>query len=290
MQILFTILLSLTVTFNAVSQISGKVFDQKTGNPLYGVVLTSEEGEIVSITDRDGLFALPENGGSFVLRALGYRDTTIGISNGDDTDFWGIGLIPKTYELPEVLISDKHPESKIFGLDKRRLRSFSIFSFGPRVGGSLTIGTMLRNQNSGVISSVSVYFTEVGIRTNYQLLRLRIFEINSEGEPGSDLLRSLVVLRPQETGWYDIDLNEFHVPLPGTDFLVAVEFIQRRYDESDIKSERYGNAFDLGFTKVRRRERSEVGFWLKTNQGLWRNQSWPSVPLIRVEAIIDTRD
>ncbi|TVR85355.1 MAG: hypothetical protein EA411_13065 [Saprospirales bacterium] len=290
MQILLTILLSLTVTFNAIGQISGKVFDQKTGNPLYGVVLTSEESEIVSITDREGLFAIHENEGVFALSALGFRDTTISISKGDDTDFWEIGLIAKTYDLPEVLISDKHPESKIFGLDKRRLRSHSFFKLPPGVGGSVKVGTMFRNQNSGVISSVSVYFTEVGLLTNYQLLRLRIFDINSEGEPGSDLLRSLVVMSPKETGWNDIDLNGFHVPLPATDFLVAVEFIQRRYDESNMKSEIYANAFDLGMTRVRPRDWSEVGFWVKTDSSPWINQSWPSVPLIRVEAKIDSRD
>jgi len=271
--------------------IHGKVFDQKTGNPLYGVVLSSDDGKIVSITDREGLFVLPENERLFAISALGYRDTTIKVKNGDGIDFWEIGLIPMTYELPEVFISEKHHESVIFSLDKRRLRrTFSFFGFLPTVGGSVTIGTMFRNQDSGVISTVSVYFTEVGLLTNYQLMRLRIFEINIEGEPGADLLRSLVVLEPEETGWYDIDLNEFHVPLPGTDFLIAVEFIQRRYDESKLKSEIYENPFVVGFTRVRPRDRSEVGFWWKTDSSLWGNPSLPSVPLIQFEAIVDPGD
>lgn len=290
MQLLFSTLLLLTVIFNAFGQISGKVFDQKTGNPLYGVVLSSDDGKIVYITDREGKFVLPENEGFFDLSALGYRDTTIKINNGNVNHFWEIGLIQKTYELPEVFISEKHPESVIFSLDKRRLRTFSFLGFSPTVSGSVKIGTMFRNQNSGVISTVSVYFTEVGLLTNYQLMRLRIFEINSEGKPGGDLLRSLVVLEPEETGWYDIDLNEFHVHLPGTDFLVAVEFIQRRYDESNTKSEIYANPFEVGFTRVRPRDRSKFSFGYKTNKSLLRNLSWPNVPLIRVEAIIDPRD
>jgi len=270
--------------------IHGKVFDQKTGNPLYGVVLSSDDGKIVSITDREGLFVLPENERLFAISALGYRDTTIKVKNGDGIDFWEIGLIPMTYELPEVFISEQHHESVIFSLDKRRLRTFSFLGFHPTVSGSVKIGTKFRNQNSGVISTVSVYFTEVGLLTNYQLMRLRIFEINSEGKPGADLLRSLVVLGPKETGWYDIDLNEFHVPLPGTDFLIAVEFIQRRYDQSNMKSEIYPNPFVVGFTRVRPRDRSKFSFWYKTNKSLLRNLSWPNVPLIRVEAIIDPRD
>lgn len=138
---------------------------------------------------------------------------------------------------------------------------------------------------------MSVYFTEVGPLTDYQLFRLRIFEINSNSEPGEDLLRYSVVLRPKETGWYEIDLSEFNVPLLGTDFLVAIEYIQRLMDESNIKSEvLYSNPFDLGFTRLRSRERSEALFYFKTNRSEWKSLPWPSLPLIRVEAIFDHND
>jgi len=290
MQFLILTLILLTVTFNAVGQISGKVLDKKTGNSIYGVIFTNEQGEIISLTDRKGAFLISEIEGLFTLSALGYQDTTIKISNADKADFWEIGLIPKTYDLPEVFITDKHRESELFNIEKRRIRTFNFFSLGSTVGGSTKIGTRFKNQSAGTLSSVSVYFSEVGSLTNYQLMRLRIFGINSEGEPEEDLLRSLVVLRPKEAGWYDIHLNEFNVPLLGTDFLIAIEFIQRRYDKSNLKSEINANPFAVGFTRLRPRDRSEPLFYTKTNKGQWRSLTWPSLPLIWAEAIIDDKD
>ncbi len=248
MKLLFPILLLLTITFNAVGQVCGKVFDQKTGDPIYGVIVTNEEGEFVSFSDGEGMILISEIEGLFFLSALGYKDTTIQISNLNNADFWEVGLIPKAYVLPEIFITDQHGEAELFSYKKRRLRTFNFFSLGPTVSGTLKIGTRFENQSSGVISSVSVYFSEVGLLSDYQLLRLRIFELNHKGEPEEDLLRSLVVLSPKDVGWYDIDLNEFYIPLLGTDFLVAIEFIQRRYDKSEMKSEIYSNPFDLGFT------------------------------------------
>lgn len=290
MQFFFPILLLLPLSFNAIGQVTGKVFDQKTGNPIYGVVVTNEEGEFVSFSDREGMFFISEIDGLFILSALGYKNTTIKLSNINDSRFLEIGLIPKAYVLPEIFITDQHGEAELFSYKKRRLRTFNFFSIGPTVSGSLKIGTRFYNQSSGVISSVSVYFTEVGLLTDYQLLRLRIFELNHKGEPEEDLLNSLVVLRPKNPGWYDIDLSKKSVPLLGTDFLVAIEFIQRRYDKSEMKYEIYSNPFDLGFTRLRPRDRSEALFYYKTNKSEWLSFSWPSLPLIQVEAIFDHID
>lgn len=220
-----------------------------------------EESGIATITDREGLFVLSKGEGPFVLKALGYRDTSIIVSDAGKTEIWEIGLTPKTYDLPEIYVTDNQLESKTFELRKRRLRTFPMENLSISFNGYVKKGTAFQNQHSGNITSVSIYFSEPGHIDDYQFIRLRILEMNSIGMPGSDLLSKTVLLNPEEKGWYTVDLTEFNVPLNEKDFLVAAEFFFRSYDESSLEKNtgmtRLNNLPQIAYTRIRSRETSE---------------------------------
>lgn len=296
MQILFFILILLTASIHALGQSKGKVFDLTSGNPVIGVVLINEEGEIATITDRGGLFVLPHAEGVFEVSALGYRDTSIIFRNVNKKKFREIGLTPKTYNLPEIYVTDNQLEPKIFELRKRRLKSFPVEKISVLANGYINWGTSFQNQHSGNITSVSIYFSEPGHIDDNQFIRLRILEMNSEGMPESDLLTKTVLLKPKEEGWHTVDLKEYNVPLNGNDFLVAAELIFRSYDERSLEenrdTSRSRNLPQIAYTRIRSREKSDYSVWYNTNQSPWRNLTerfnfFPHAPFFRIEALID---
>ena len=50
------IFISLVLNAQILAQTTGKVYDLITGEPLIGVMISNNAGEIVSITDPEGLF------------------------------------------------------------------------------------------------------------------------------------------------------------------------------------------------------------------------------------------
>lgn len=289
MRILFIVLLFFLVTYHSYSQTSGKVYDLKTDKPLAGIVLMAEEGGVFAITDKEGLFVLPQSEGTFILQSLGYRDTSIIIGEGSDALFWEIGMTPKHYDLPEIHISESQLVSKTFAMNKRRLSTYPLY-FLYKQNRSYKMGTSFRNQESGIISSVAFYFSQVGSQTDYHHFRLRIVGINDKGEPDVDLLRETVMIEPREAGWYTLDLKEYDVPLPGTDFLVAIELITMSFDRNALEFENSYEEYRLGMTRVRLWDRPKVSFWMYVKRLEWVDlSSRRGVPLIRVEAHIEAQ-
>jgi hypothetical protein len=101
--------------------ITGKVVNVKTGQPVYNahVIFTNNNGEAYSplvgtATDFDGNYSFDTLGGYYLkVTHLGYSDMVKPInlsqfqSGGDYKNNLNFELEPSSYQLPEIVISDK---------------------------------------------------------------------------------------------------------------------------------------------------------------------------------------
>lgn len=289
------IFISLVLNAQILAQTTGKVYDLITGEPLIGVMISNNAGEIVSITDPEGLFIFSETEGVFKVSVMGYRDTSVVIERQGKQEWHRIGLSPQAYDLPEVRVIDHAWESRTFDIRERRLRPFALRYRPYKIYGNIKRGTSFRNSYHGKITSLSIYFSDAGNTDEFQFLRLRILEMNDEGKPGMDLLRETVLLEPEDKGWYTVDLKDFDIPLTGREFLVAVEFIFRKFSKEDMPEDiDEGRSKDLPLitlTRLPRSERAHYAHWAATNYSpWWKVDSNRDVLLFRVEALVGPQD
>lgn len=206
---------------SATYKISGTVYEAETNQPLpYASVYIAGKPNN-TIADHIGYYefetALSATD-TIIFSTMGYeRDTLIVFSTKAE------GLVTtmkkKIYEIEPLVIRPIEYFSEKVGNDRdREAGSLYIDTHGQQTA------IFVKNKKSqiGRITSVEYYLSSEG--NTDAPFRVRIYEADSSGKPGRDLIQDAIVVKPQiAEGWYSIDISELRIDLPLSGAFVAIE-------------------------------------------------------------------
>lgn len=218
--------------------IAGTVYDTNM-SPLPYVSVSIAGKVFGAIADQNGKFEIEaEYSGAtsevLIFSAMGYQRDSLIIKPGKSNDLHFI-LKPKTYPVPEVII---------------RVREFITEKIGntrDHASGSLYLDThgqqtalfiKNRKKKPGFLREVEYFLSGEG--NTDAPFRVRIYEADSNGFPGKDLIEDALVVKPQKgEGWYKLDIEKLQIEIPEEGIFVAIEGIfpddyESYFGESDF--------------------------------------------------------
>jgi hypothetical protein len=232
-------LLLVLLPATAFAQIKSTILDGTTKDPIpYVNISVQGEKNIEFSADENGSFTLPEVNASakIVLSAVGYANTTLGISEIKET----ILLIPKTIELAEVVIGNKKGEHSFVVNPVKKVKK-TWFGFSGGNSGVLMFATYIpyKPEYEGTPFLDKIHFRVQANQKN--TFNVRLYTVNTDGSPGDYLYGEniLVTVTPkQKSAIVDFSKNMIRIPEEG--LFVVMETIA-------IKENRLGNNQDDKF-------------------------------------------
>lgn len=203
--------------------ISGHIIEESTFNSLPYISVSLLGQPIGVIADQSGYFELdiPLKGqktDTLIFSSLGfYRDTMI-LAAGIEEQITQL-MLPKTYPVPEITIRPMEYVSERLGnMKDKPSGSLYLDTHGQQ--------TALRIENpfqlKGIIQSVEYYLSKKG--NTEAPFRVRIYEVDSTGKPGTDLIDDAIVVKPEiDRGWYSVDISMLGIEMPQKGVFVSIE-------------------------------------------------------------------
>ncbi|TVQ47006.1 MAG: hypothetical protein EA362_07145 [Saprospirales bacterium] len=254
--------------------IQGKVADQN-GQPLYLTLVYNADLGIGAYTDERGFFfiesdkVIPE----LEVFALGYMRERV--NTKVDSSFITIKLKKLIYDLKEIEIHPC-PKSEItMGLDLESIEH-NLMRLSPTHGFNYQVGMSFPTRYGQEITAVEVHAINPGIRRT--TFRLRIFELDSSGMPGNDLLlENLIVSVPGLRNKRPtlIDLKDYNLRSPDSGIFVAVEWLPMENNTyrttgrhpSGSRGKRHTTLPILRL--IRTEKNPDFKMWRKRDEGEW---------------------
>lgn len=261
--------------------IQGKVVDQDD-QPLYLALVYNTDLGIGAYTDENGYFEIITDKQLLELEvfALGYLREKVKVDG--ESGFITIELKKLIYDLMEVEVLPC-PKSEItMGLEWESIKHIPLRS-SPSHGFNYQRGKSFPTNYGQEITAVEVHAINPGFRR--ATFRLRIYELDSSGIPGNDLLlENLIVNVPglRNRRITKIDLRDFNLRSPDTGIFVAVEWLPLdnntyRFKSRNPSGSRVENYTTLPILRLIRSEKiQDFEMWYKRDEGEW-NQSPPEV-------------
>lgn len=222
---------------SAVKTMKGQVLDAESKLPIpYAGILILPTEEAV-IADYSGRFELQYNSrakDSIRIAALGYNSRTVSPQKYSKS-VNPIFLKRKTYPLENINIKATDYFTKKSG-------NAGLIAFG-----SVYIDThgqqaalFIENPESARGKVKSVSFKLSGKGNISAPFRLRIYAADSTGyKPGKDLMHDVIILRPQNAGWFTAEISQYRITAPAEGFFVAIQGVyppdfESRYQENEF--------------------------------------------------------
>jgi len=203
--------------------LTGTICSMENGEPLEFAGVQLKNAGKGGITDKNGNFSFQVKRSELVdsieVSSLGFEKASYIASSFTEGSEHIVYLKFKVIDLQTVNIRARDFKIKSSG-------NHSIFSFGSiyidTQGQQTALFIENKKKKKGMISSVSFYLSDKG---NVQSpFRVRIYEKDtSNGRPGKDLLKEMLVAQPKESGWFKMDVSPFRIDLPESGFFVAIE-------------------------------------------------------------------
>lgn len=205
-------------------QIRGKVIDKSTGLPIQFANIFIEGKPVGATTDLNGDFNIKTNtiNESIIVSAIGYDSN----KSKADTTTLVIHLIPKTYDLSEVIVKPKKYKTKqiIGAYNKNKIHSHFV------CGGYPWVVTKYFEYKPDY--NTTPYLKQIKILTSSSthdsvIFNLRLLSANKDGSPGVDLLNKNLVAKSQLGVNKNtiIDLNSYNLTMPHSGLIIAVEWL-----------------------------------------------------------------
>ncbi len=216
--------------------VTGTILEDSTFLPLPYVSVSLPDKPAGVIADANGRFELDliyssQSVDTLIFSSLGFKRDTI-IVQSKESEITVI-MAPKTYKVPEVTIRPIIYEKKKVGNTKDR-QSGSLYLDTHGQQAALFIENT--EKRKGIVESVEYYLSKKG---NIQApLRVRIYDADSTGKPGNDLIEDAVVVKPDIVGgWFTVDISVLSVEIPENGMFISVEGIYPDEFESYFGSE-----------------------------------------------------
>ncbi len=204
------------------AQIQGIVIDKKTRKPIEYANIWLENQNSGTTSDLEGKFKFKEKsiGKVLIISAIGYETQHFKI----EEEIVILELIPKTYEIKELVISPKR-NNKVVVIDKYDKSSINYFF------GCGTYPWIVAKYFEFLPSyEQTPYLKKITILTDSRKkassFNLRLISVNEKGEPSTDILKeNLVVKAKRGKRNTTVDLSDYSIKFPKEGFFVAVEWL-----------------------------------------------------------------
>lgn len=220
---IFSILLFL-LSFKLSGQIRGTVEDKSNENPIQFANIFLKGKPIGATTDKNGYFEIPsgKKNDTLIISAIGYDTQSI----TGDTLTIKIKMIPKTYELPDIVVKpQKHDRQLRIGTyNNKKINQYFA------CGGYPWIVTKYFGYKPEYSSTPYLKLLKIMTSANSQdsvIFNLRLYSVNEDGSPGVDLLNKNIIVktfsgRNKNT---TIDLSPYRLTFPPSGLIIAVEWL-----------------------------------------------------------------
>ncbi|QZE13380.1 carboxypeptidase-like regulatory domain-containing protein [Halosquirtibacter laminarini] len=211
------IIVSILISFNALSQIKGIVVDLHTNAPINITAVSVQGKAIGTYTNRLGFFNLTnvEATDSIIFKHLVYGKKVISCTNVKDT----IRLKPRIINLNEISIhSFKYYENKTKIKYKNPCASFSGFS-------GLEVSRLINtNTDDEFIKKIKVFVRKPQL-IDSTYVRFHLY-LNNKGKPGKEILLSNgLFLFNKSNNHLSIDIESDNIVMPMKGIFVGIEWI-----------------------------------------------------------------
>ncbi len=201
--------------------ILGYIVDNETDQPIpYATIMLLKSGKGI-ISDHLGKFEIEitrDEKDTLKFNSLPYHSFALTTDQLWDKTSVKIRLKPKTYPIDEVRINAEDYTTSELG-------NKGLFSTGniylDTHGQEIALFIENRKNKPGIIQNISFKFSKKG--NSEAPFRIRIYECNPAGKPGKDILKDLIVVKPDTMkSWYLVDISDYHIKLPETGLFVSV--------------------------------------------------------------------
>ncbi|MBN2820852.1 MAG: carboxypeptidase-like regulatory domain-containing protein [Bacteroidales bacterium] len=155
---------------------------------------------------------------TLVFSSMGYvRDTLI--IEPEKAEFLNFFMKEKFFKVePVIILPTKYDVFEVGNTANRTSGNLYLDTHGQQT--ALFISA--EKNRKGYITSVSYYLSERG--NTDAPFRVRIYEADSTGMPGKDLIEDALVVKPEQGGgWYTISLLKLGINMPEQGIFVAIE-------------------------------------------------------------------
>lgn len=194
--------------------VSGYIIEDSSYSTLPYISVSLAGKPVGVIADQEGYFELdiPLGGqktDTLIFSSLGYFRDTIILAAGIDHQHTQV-MRTKTYKVPEVLVRPRiYSEQRLGNTKDRPLGSLYLDTHGQQTA----LRIYSTESDTGIVESVEYYLSKKG--NTDAPFRVRIYEVDSNGMPGNDLVEDAVVVKPTiEGGWYSIDISMLEIMMP----------------------------------------------------------------------------
>ncbi len=281
----FTLLLYLiigSVTYiNAQNLYYGRIIDKNTNANLPFVNICIQN-KIIGISNYSGQFRLminkSKNDDTILFTMVGYKAGVVKATEFFINDSNLFFLNPTPFQLNEVVLNSSIKNGKLKNFGSKEKKNFGSIMGRPGFQSALYFANPKRLKGS--INKVGYFITEKGNPKTY--FRVRLYNVDSQGKPGDDLLRENIIVQgsSQDGNWLDISLANYGIAIPTNGFFVAMEWLPESKDElfeywstnmqkDSIKGTYYGQV--LGVTD----EFKENFYWLRSEKSIWGRHNMP---------------
>lgn len=263
---------------------SGKLADLETNEPIVYANISFLDAKKGISTTQDGVFSMNLDqkylNSKIHISCLNYKDTIVLARELQNKTIF---LMPKVFELDEVLISKKNTVEIELDKVKRRVTPFHTNNI--RMIAKYFPNTI--NNYELYISKIKIYFSKKhSVKAKF---RIRIFSVNSNNKPDKDLLveNILVTLNKGQTKVvldltnYDIEFPEKGVYVAFEKLLVPENLYKRKLIEKNTEESYYAPV--IGLTKIK--EFKDTNRVCVFNKGFWFDVPMPEDDFSFVPAI-----
>ena len=257
-------LVLLLMGFCVSAQVKGVVKDSISGTPIPYATIFIENENTGTTTEIDGSFILDvKEDKKLIISSLGYHLKKTSINN--ETIF----LKPKIIELNEVFI-EKPKNNKQLEIGKTNTTKVRHISGEESWINSKYFQYDTIYKNTKFISKI-IFFTKSKVKN--AKFKLRLYNINQEGFPGSDILSEDVIVTVKKGNHKTvIDISSHHILFPKTGFFVGYEILKIESNKYDFKYSEYNSTKTI--TKVYFAPSFECNLSDEENTFIFYNGKW----------------
>lgn len=208
------------ISIDIFSQSVGCIFDLKTNNPIPFVNIWVENENVGTTSSINGNFYFKHNqiNKYLIITSIGYEKERIKMDSG----FLKVFLVPKTYAIPEVLVSPlKKKEIKIFTYRKSQIDQYNAPTT-PQIFARY-FPYSVDNHNLTFIKSIKIET----LSKFESIINLRFFSVTQNGEPENDILSNPLIIKVKKGKRSTIisNFNNTQIQFPSDGIFIAIEYL-----------------------------------------------------------------
>lgn len=220
------------VSFSISAQVNGIIKDSISGKPIPYANIWIENENIGTTSEENGTFSLNASGSkNLVISALGYEKRVV------NSNKYNIALLPKIFELNEIIIEKrKHTKEVAIGdFSKIKLNS-GVTNTGQE---NVHVWSKFIRFNEKIKEHPFIKSIEFATRSQLDnvLLRIRIFNVDTEGIPIGDAVEDDILVPIQKGKKNNIvELAKYNISIPEEGILIGFEYLKLEQNKLEYLS------------------------------------------------------